>query len=42
MRVADCFGRGRPVISFEFSPPKTDKGFDALYRTVRELKRLET
>lgn len=41
MRVADCFGRGRPVISFEFSPPKTDKGFDALYRTVRELKRLE-
>jgi methylenetetrahydrofolate reductase (NADPH) len=41
MRVADCFGRDRPVISFEFSPPKTDKGFDALYRTVRELKRLE-
>jgi len=29
------------VISFEFSPPKTDRGFDSLYRTVRELKRLE-
>jgi len=41
MRVADCFGRDRPVISFEFSPPKTDRGFDSLYRTVRELKRLE-
>jgi methylenetetrahydrofolate reductase (NADPH) len=41
MRVADCFGTDRPVISFEFSPPKTDKGFESLYRTVRELKRLE-
>ena len=41
MRVVDCFGRGRPVISFEFFPPKTDKGFESLYRTVRELKRLE-
>ncbi|MBW2312780.1 MAG: methylenetetrahydrofolate reductase [NAD(P)H] [Deltaproteobacteria bacterium] len=41
MRVADCFGPDRPVISFEFSPPKTDKGFESLYRTVRELKRLE-
>jgi len=41
MRIADCFDRDRPVISFEFSPPKTDKGFDSLYRIVRELKRLE-
>lgn len=41
MRVVDCFGQDRPVISFEFSPPKTDKGFESLYRTVRELKRLE-
>jgi methylenetetrahydrofolate reductase (NADPH) len=41
MRVADCFGRGRPVISFEFFPPQTDAGFAALYRTVRELKRLD-
>jgi methylenetetrahydrofolate reductase (NADPH) len=41
MRIVDCFGRDRPVISFEFFPPKTDKGFDSLYRTARELKRLE-
>jgi methylenetetrahydrofolate reductase (NADPH) len=41
MRIVDCFGRGRPVISFEFFPPKTDRGFDSLYRTARELKRLE-
>jgi methylenetetrahydrofolate reductase (NADPH) len=41
MRIADCFGRGRPVISFEFFPPQTDAGFDSLYRTVRELKRLD-
>lgn len=41
MRIPDCFGGDRPVLSFEFFPPKTDKGFDSLYRTVRELKRLE-
>jgi len=41
MRIVEAFGRGRPVISFEFFPPKTAKGFDALYRTVAELKRLD-
>ncbi|NNL65525.1 MAG: methylenetetrahydrofolate reductase [NAD(P)H] [Myxococcales bacterium] len=41
MRIVECFGQDRPVISFEFFPPKTDKGFDSLYRTARELKRLE-
>ena len=37
MRVAPLYGRGRPVFSFEFFPPKTDKGVDALFRTLAEL-----
>lgn len=41
MRILEAFGRGRPVISFEFFPPKTEKGFDSLYRAVAELKRLD-
>jgi methylenetetrahydrofolate reductase (NADPH) len=40
MRIADRYGQGRPVISFEFFPPKTDAGFRALYETVQELKLL--
>ncbi|MGH0038171.1 MAG: methylenetetrahydrofolate reductase [NAD(P)H] [Myxococcota bacterium] len=46
MRITDLYGAaapgsGRPVISFEFFPPKTDKGFDALFRTIEELKHLD-
>jgi methylenetetrahydrofolate reductase (NADPH) len=41
MRIVDCFGRGRPVISFEFSPPKTEAGFASLYRAIAELKQLD-
>lgn len=41
MRIVELFGRGRPVISFEFFPPKTDAGFEALFRTIAELKRLD-
>jgi methylenetetrahydrofolate reductase (NADPH) len=40
MRIAELYGRGRPVFSFEFFPPKTDAGYEALYRTVTSLKRL--
>jgi methylenetetrahydrofolate reductase (NADPH) len=40
MRVAELYGRKQPVFSFEFFPPKTEKGFDALYRTVADLKLL--
>jgi methylenetetrahydrofolate reductase (NADPH) len=40
MRNAEYYRRGRPVFSFEFSPPKTDAGFASLYRTVGELKLL--
>jgi methylenetetrahydrofolate reductase (NADPH) len=31
-------GRGRPVFSFEFFPPKTDAAADELMRTVAELE----
>jgi len=41
MRIAEGFGRARPVVSFEFFPPKTEPGFRTLYRTIGELKRLD-
>jgi len=41
MRISERFLRGRPVFSFEFFPPKTDKGFASLYRTAEDLKRLD-
>ena len=41
MRVADLYGRGRPVFSFEFFPPRTEKGEESLLRTLRELSVLE-
>jgi methylenetetrahydrofolate reductase (NADPH) len=41
MRIADLYGQGRPVVSFEFFPPKTDAGYRSLYRTIAELKRLD-
>ena len=40
MRIADRYGQGRPVFSFEFFPPKTDAGFRSLYRTIEELQPL--
>jgi len=40
MRIRDGFGRGRPLISFEFFPPKTEAGFEALFRAIAELKEL--
>ncbi len=40
MRVAEQYGRGRPIFSFEFFPPKTDAGFRSLFRTIQDLKRL--
>ncbi len=41
MRIADLFADGEPVFSFEFSPPKTDKGFESLFRTIADLKKLD-
>lgn len=37
MRVSQLYGRGRPIFSFEFFPPKTEKGVEALFRTLTEL-----
>lgn len=36
--IADILGRGRPAISFEFFPPKTEQGFTQLYQTIEDLK----
>ncbi len=42
MRISDLYARSeKPVISFEFFPPKTDAGYRSLYRTIAELKRLD-
>jgi len=42
MRIAELFARGgKPVVSFEFFPPKTDAGYRSLYDTIAELKRLD-
>jgi methylenetetrahydrofolate reductase (NADPH) len=37
VRVREVFGRGWPVFSFEFFPPKTDEGAHALMNTVADL-----
>ncbi len=40
MRVADLYGHGRPIFSFEFFPPRTEKGAESLLRTLEELAEL--
>src|ERR1700761_9466039 len=40
MRIDELLGRGGPMISFEFFPPKSDAGFQQLYKTIDELKPL--
>src|SRR5436190_20050257 len=37
MRIDQLLGAGRPTISFEFFPPKSDAGFAQLYQAVGEL-----
>ena len=41
MKIKERFGQGRPLFSFEFFPPKDDRGVDALFETVARLKPLE-
>lgn len=41
VKIVDLFSRRAPVFSFEFFPPKTEKGFDALFRTIADLKQLD-
>lgn len=38
MKIKDMFGGSRPVVSFEFFPPKTPEGTENLYSTVAALK----
>lgn len=40
MRIDKLLGQGKPTLSFEFFPPKTDEGFTSLFRTIDELKPL--
>ncbi|HIF96946.1 MAG TPA: methylenetetrahydrofolate reductase [NAD(P)H] [Myxococcales bacterium] len=40
MNIVDLYRHGDPVISFEFFPPKTDRGYHALFETIGDLKEL--
>jgi methylenetetrahydrofolate reductase (NADPH) len=40
MNIVDLYRDGDPVISFEFFPPKTDRGYQALFETISDLKEL--
>jgi len=37
VRIEDLYGRGRPVFSFEFFPPKSDEAARGLLRTAADL-----
>ena len=39
--VTELLGTGRPTVSFEFGPPKTDEAERRLWRTIRELEPLQ-
>ena len=40
MKIKDLLGKGRPSVSFEFFPPKTDAGIATLLETIAALKPL--
>lgn len=40
MRIDELMNQGKPTVSFEFFPPKTEQGFASLYQTIDELKPL--
>src|SRR5688572_8440420 len=41
MHILDIFKEHQPTCSFEFFPPKTAKGADALFETIRRLEALK-
>jgi methylenetetrahydrofolate reductase (NADPH) len=41
MRLDRLFSEHKPTISFEFFPPKTDEGWNALFHTIEQLKPLD-
>jgi methylenetetrahydrofolate reductase (NADPH) len=40
MHIREIFAARRPTFSFEFFPPKTAEGAEALFQTIRELEAL--
>jgi methylenetetrahydrofolate reductase (NADPH) len=40
MRIDELLAKGRPSVSFEFFPPKTEGGFVQLYRVIEDLRSL--
>jgi methylenetetrahydrofolate reductase (NADPH) len=38
MRIDQTMGSGKPTVSFEFFPPKTDAGFQQLFVAIEELR----
>jgi methylenetetrahydrofolate reductase (NADPH) len=41
MHIQDIFADHRTTFSFEFFPPKTDEGFEELFRTIARLQELQ-
>lgn len=41
MRLDQQFQPGKPTVSFEFFPPKTEEGWNSLYQTIEHLKPLK-
>ncbi len=41
MHIREIFATRRPTFSFEFFPPKTAEGAEALFQTIRELEALK-
>ena len=41
MHMRDVFKRQKTTFSFEFFPPKSEKGAESLFRTIAELEKLE-
>ncbi|HYY74035.1 MAG TPA: methylenetetrahydrofolate reductase, partial [Solirubrobacterales bacterium] len=40
MKISQLYAAGRPVVSFEFFPPATAAGEEALMRTIEALRPL--
>ncbi len=40
MRIIDILREGKRTVSFEFFPPKSEEGFEELFRTIETLKPL--
>ena len=41
MKIIDILGGGKRTVSFEFFPPRTDAGFEELFKTIAALKPIE-